>query len=76
MAGDQTAVERDPGVEHVLIEGGEALPFRLDAVAEQRKFLELEVFLLLEQEPEPQPDPQRERQAQPLGTKVVALNRA
>ena len=57
MARDQAAVERDPGVEHVLIEGGEALSLGLDAVAKQRKFIELEVFLLLEHEHEPQPDP-------------------
>jgi hypothetical protein len=50
MACDQSAVERDPGVEHVLIEGGEALSLGLDAVAKQRKFIELEVFLLLEHE--------------------------
>ena len=63
MGRDQAAVERDPGVEHVLIEGGEALSLELDAMAEQREFLELQVFLLLEQKREPQPDPEREQEA-------------
>ncbi len=76
MACHQSAVERDPGVEHVLIEGGEAFSLGLDAITKQREFSELKIFLLLEHEHEPQPDPEREREAERLGEEVVGLNRA
>ncbi len=76
MARDQAPIEGDPGVEHVLIEGCEAFALRLHAVAEQGKFLELQVLLLLEKKGEPEPDPEGERQAERLNAKVVGFDRA
>ena len=75
MPGHQIAVERDSGIEHVLVEGREPLALRLHAVGEQRELLELQVLLLLEQKRQSQSHPERGRKTERLGAKVIGFER-
>ena len=74
MLGDEIAVERNADVEHMLVEGGEALALRLRAVAEEGEILKGQVFLLLEQQGEPQPDPQGRDRVERLHVEVHGVD--